>query len=179
MLSVIFLDGYLVARHSEFDIIGTLTSRSVVETGPPSSMAPQPVTMPVSPVKVLAEDDTNTHTHTYTDYAHFFFIRIYFLESEFRGEARTTRANNIFGESSYRRTFFRQANRFHPIVEVNLPVDLYEGYVIVVVYGGVAAVPNDLRHPKVLGRRLRRGISVVLHYAHAHQGLLESDRQLC
>lgn len=64
MLSVIFRAGYLEALQSVFDIIGTLTSRSVVETGPPSSTAPQPVAMPVSPVKVFA-GNKNVYIYIY------------------------------------------------------------------------------------------------------------------
>ena len=52
MLSVIRLAGYLVSRQSAFDMIGTVTSSKVLDVGPASSTAPQPVTIPCFPAYV-------------------------------------------------------------------------------------------------------------------------------
>lgn len=104
MLSVILCDGYLEARHSAFERIGTVTSCRVCDMAPDSAVAPQPVTVPFNPAKVFAEKNNKSFFTWF--YAIDIFFSFFFLSKAFRNIILIKKIKSIW-KNQVRKSFSR------------------------------------------------------------------------
>lgn len=115
MLSVILCDGYLEARHSAFERIGTVTSCRVCDMAPDSAVAPQPVTVPFNPAKVFAEKNNKSFFTWF--YAIDIFFSLFFLSKAFRNII-------LIKKIKFEKIKFEKVSRGHVNLNTNLSIFL-------------------------------------------------------